>query len=184
MKKILCILLCALLLTGCRSSGGEETSGTIETEMPTIVLVPDAEFTFPEAPAIPTMPAAAGETLAFENPGKVRLSYTGNRSYVKYITSVEELPDEEALQGYDEAFFETKALILVVETVSSGSVRLEIESIVTDGDTATVTLSRAMPGDVGTADMATWLLWAEVSRELDYNWILEGSAQRPAGETA
>lgn len=184
MKKILCILLCMLLLTGCRSSGGEETSAAAETETPTLAIIQDEEFTMPKLPVISTVPRESGEGVAFENPGKVRLSYIGNRSYVRYITSVEELPAEEALKGYDESFFETGALLIVVETVSSGSVRLEIGSITLDGDTATVTLSRSMPGDVGTADMATWLLWAEVSRELDYNWVLEGGTQRPAGETA
>lgn len=184
MKKILCMLLCVLLLTGCRSSGGEETSAVAGTETPTLAIIQDEEFTMPKLPVISTIPVEGGDGIVLENPGKVRLPYTGNRSYVKYITSVEELPEEEALQGYDEAFFETKALILVVETVSSGSVRLEIDRVTCQGDTATVTLSRSMSGDVGTADMATWLLWAEVSRELDYNWVLEGSAQRPAGETS
>ena len=176
MKKILCILLCVLLLTGCRSSGGEETSAVAETETPTLAVIQDEEFTMPKLPEVSTMPVESGEGFALENPG--------NRSYVKYITSVEELPAEEALKGYDASYFETGALLVVVETVSSGSVRLEIDRVICQGDTATVKLSRSMSGDVGTADMATWLLWAEVSRELAYNWVLEGSAQRPAGETS
>ena len=184
MKKILCIVLCLLLLTGCGAAVPEETSAAIETEISTVAIVPDVEFTFPEAPAIPTLPGAVDGMVAFENTGKVRLAYTGNRSSVRYVTSVEELPAEEALKGYDESFFETSALLLVVETVASGSVRLEIGSITLRGDTATVKLNRTMQGDVGTSDMATWLLWAEVSRELDYNWVLEGGTNRPTGEIA
>ena len=41
----------------------------------------------------------------------------------------------------------------------------------------TVTLKRTLAGEVGTADMATWMLWAEVEKGLDYSWNLKDAGQ-------
>lgn len=183
MKKTICLLLAALLLlTGCQASAGS-TDAPTETTMAPTETVHQEETTVPILPLNPIIsPTQPGDSLAFSNPGKARIAYTGNRSYVRYVTSVEELPGEEALKGYDAEFFENKALLIVVETVSSGSTQLELGGIYLNGDTATVTLKRSMPGDFGTADMATWLLWAEVSREWDYHWVLETGNKQPQGE--
>ena len=35
-----------------------------------------------------------------------------------------------------------------------------------------MTLAKEMSGTVGTADMATWLLWAEVEQGLTENWTV------------
>lgn len=178
MKKILCMLLAALLLlTGCTPASPGETTAP-ETTVPE-----ETEQTLP----IQTMPDlgigdAEGELIWFRNSSKVRLDYTGDRSYVRYITNLDQLPDEEALQGYDEAFFAESALLVVVETVGSGSVQLEIESVHISGGTARVTLKRNMPGEMGTADMATWMLWVEVEQGLDCEWVLEGGSKQPQGE--
>lgn len=191
MKKMICLLLVALLcLTGCQPGNpGQTTSAPTETTVALPVTETTAVTDAPEettAPAGPLEPVIGvtepGESLPFANAGKLRLAYTGPRSYVKYITSLADLPGEEALQGYDEAFFENHALLIVVETLNSGSVQVEFDSVKVTGDTATVSLKRTMSGDVGTSDMATWLLWAEVEKNLDYTWILEGGSQTPAGE--
>ena len=42
-----------------------------------------------------------------------------------------------------------------------------------DPSTGTVTLSREMNGDVGTMDMATWLLWAVIDRDDSVTWSVE-----------
>ena len=110
--------------------------------------------------------AELGET------GCVRITYTNNVSNVRYVTKVEELPDYEALAKYDAAYFENKALLVILETTASGSVQVGIESIA-DG---TVTLSHEMSGDAGTTDMATWLLWAEVDQGLEGNWKVANPA--------
>uniref|UniRef100_UPI001C9E8AF7 hypothetical protein n=1 Tax=Klebsiella pneumoniae TaxID=573 RepID=UPI001C9E8AF7 len=83
------------------------------------------------------------------------------------------------LAGYDEAYFVEKALVVVYETVSSGSVQVDIASI----DGGVVTLSHEMSGNVGTADMATWLLWAEVDAGLDYTWSVANPAVEPNTST-
>ena len=56
----------------------------------------------------------------------------------------------------------------MVDTVTSGSVKVAIDSV----GNGTVTLSKEMSGDAGTADMATWLLWAEVDQGMTENWTI------------
>lgn len=187
MKKTICMLLAALLLlTGCQSSAPETTApeGTDASQETTAA---PTESAVPEVTMGETLPdmvigGQEGESLWFQNPGKIRIDYTGDRRYVHYITSVDELPAEEGLEHYDEAFFEEYALVIVVETVGSGSLQLEIGSISVTGDTASVCLERTMPGDVGTTDMATWMLWAEVEKDLNYTWTLENASQMTEGE--
>ena len=185
MKKMICILtVLMLLLTGCQAAPQpvETTRAPVETTIPAVqeTTVP----TLPEATFSPGLVIGGieGDQLPFESAGKVRLPYEGNRAYVRYVTRVEDLPPECSWEGYDEAYFETKALLIVVETVNSGSVQLELEAITLDGDTASVHIKRTMEGDVGTTDMATWMLWAELSREYDCNWALANATQLPAGE--
>lgn len=176
MKKILCLLLAVLLLAGCQSPAVETTAAP--TVAPTQAEVPES---IPQETVSDNVKTGQ---LAFANPGKTRITYTptGAQSFVRYVTSVEELPDVEALAGYDAAFFEEKALLILVETVASGSVKLEIEGIRVDGDSAIVSLKRTMEGDFGTADMATWMLWAEVEKDLDYTWTMENASPPPQGE--
>jgi len=187
MKKMICAILALLLmLTGCQTAGGETTPPTGSVPA-TTETDPSQTATFPTLPeggfsAGPAIGTPEGEEIPFENAGKLRISYEGNRSYVRYVTSVEDLPAEGNWEGYDEAYFQTKALLIVVETLSSGSIQVELEAIVRRGDTANVVIRRTMSGEVGTADMATWMLWAEVSRELDYTWTLDNATQYPVGE--
>ena len=135
MQKILCLLLGLCLLTGCQSR--ELVDETVaETK-------PSADVSLPEEADGSKLP---GESLAFSNPGKARVPYTGIRSYAEYVTSPDQLPQEEVFKSYDQAYFENHALVLVMETVSSGSVQLELDGLYLQEGTVTVTLKRAMPG--------------------------------------
>ena len=108
-------------------------------------------------------------TMEISATGAQRIEYKQNASSVRYITRVADLPAYEALDGYrNEEYFKTKALIVVVDTVTSGSVKVSIDSV----GNGTVTLAKEMSGDVGTADMATWLLWAEVEQGLTDSWTV------------
>ena len=116
-------------------------------------------------------------------PGQVdrlRLTYNGNVSSALYVTSAAQLPDYPELSAYDDAFFKDHALVLVQESVNSGSVEVGIESVSLKADhAAVVTLTHQGPGEgqVGTADMATWLLWTEVDTGLeDYQWTVANPA--------
>ena len=186
MKKMICFILALMLvLAGCQASGGG-TTPPAQTDAPTeenqlhLATVPTLpEGTFNPGPV---MGGAAGNELPFENAGKVRLTYTDYRSYVRYVTSVDQLPAEGSWTGYDAAYFETKALLIVVETLGSGSVQLDLEAIRVDGGNASIHIKRTMSGEVGTDDMATWMLWAEVEKDLDYTWTLVNATQLPEGE--
>ena len=168
MKKMLCLILALVLLCGCQSTnvdpkeprpeGNTENHGTEKETQDPGVTVPENE-----------QQITGGNTV---HDGCVRVEYTGNISAVCYITSADQLPDHEALAGYDAAYFENKALVLVKETVTSGSVKVGIASI----EDGVVTLSHELSGQFGTTDMATWMLWAEVEAGLEYDWSVANPA--------
>ena len=163
MKKLICMLLALMLVfSGCASSAPveeptepQETLEATQTDPPEVTLHIEEKET-----------EAVMETSAT---GAQRIEYKQNASSVRYITRAADLPAYEALDGYrNDEYFRTKALLVVVDTVTSGSVKVAIDSV----GNGTVTLSKEMPGDAGTADMATWLLWAEVDQGLTENWIV------------
>lgn len=172
MKRMLCMLLCVgMLLCGCQSApaGDGETQGATEAQTET---GPQVNVTEPQNPTQPFVEQVMVPGTAAAESGCIRVEYQGNVSSVRYITSVDQLPVYEEFAAYDEAYFETKALVVVLESVSSGSVRVGIESM----ENGVVTLSHELSGDVGTTDMATWLLWAEVEQGLDYEWAVANAA--------
>lgn len=183
MKRMMCaMLVLVLLLCGCQSAampGGEnQTQTEAVTEAPT---EPTVEVTLMDPPEV-TLPhtgleTQTGEKLDLGPTGCQRVPYTHNVSNVFYVTAVDQLPGYEALQAYDEAYFAEKALLVVLESVGSGSMKVGIESV----SNGVVTLSHELPGDVGTADMATWLLWAEVEQGLEFTWSVSNPALEPAG---
>lgn len=177
----LCLLLLLSLLAGCRTSAGEndtpETEATkpVEQNTVTVTEIPpeDVEVTVPKE----GLTIGAGESdLAIGNVGRIRVDYTGNISSVRYITSADQLPEYPELQGYDEAYFRENALLLVLETVTNGGVEVGIQGIRVDEDRALVQLSHEAQGDLGTAVMTTWLVWAEVAPELNYTWTVSNPA--------
>lgn len=117
-----------------------------------------------------------GTELTIGETGKTRLEYSVNLSSVKYVTSVDQLPDCQGLEAFDDAYFKDHALLIVIETVSSGSVNTGIESVAVHDGNADVTLFHETRTGIVTADMTTWLLWAEVDKDLDFNWSVSNPA--------
>lgn len=121
---------------------------------------------------------APGDAVDQESRGKLRITYNGNESTVRYITSVDQLPTYEEFQTYDEDYFQDHALVVVTESVSSGSVDVDIDSIRYADTGNQVVLYHSAPGDdaAGTGDMVTWLLWAEVDAGIEGTWTVSNPA--------
>ena len=180
-KMFALILVLALCLTaaGCRSAMAPQPSenGTGQTPGTTDATVDTTSPSLPQDGE-----EIEGTDMVFKNVGTQRIGYSGIVSSVVYVTSPAQLPQNEAFSKYDEAFFREHALVLVTDTVGSGSIRVGIERITLSGNTAYVKVSREMPGDIGTADMATWLIWAEVEAGLTCQWSVLNPAYKPSGD--
>ena len=176
MKKLICMLLAfVLVFCGCarQDTGAAPSDEAAQSGSEVSQNVDATEVDPPEV----TLHTGEGQSQGqgvqqFQVAGATgaeRIEYKQNASSVRYITRVEDLPDYEALDGYRNAeYFETQALLVVVDTVTSGSVKVSIGFL---GD-GTVTLAKEMSGTLGTADMATWLLWAEVDQGLTDTWTV------------
>ncbi len=97
--------------------------------------------------------------------GRKRIEYTVSRTGVRCIADVSQLPEELKGEGLDGEFFKEHDLLLVTATVGSGSARVDIAALNRSGNTVTVTMSYTFP-EIGTTDMATWLLWCPLPKGL------------------
>lgn len=167
LRVVTCLGILSILFSGCQST----QPPVAEAITPTAVTGGSVEVS-PSLSLVSTSPihTLSDSLISFSNPGALRIPYTTGRCGVQYITDPSQLPDYPEFSGYDSDFFKEHALLLVTDTVGSGSTQISIDSIAVNGNTASVTLRRVLPGDVGTADMATWLLWAEVPAGLDLTW--------------
>ncbi len=170
----LVLLLCACTAQQPADSTGAAQSQTQSDPTTQSTAKPATDPTDVTHPAL-TRPHPLTE-VPINATGSVRTGYTIPMSSVRYITSVEELPKNDALKGYDAAYFETGALVLVLESVSSASVRVDIESIDVYQGVARVTLSHEPQGDMGIPTMTTWMIWAEVQSDVDLKWAVVNPA--------
>lgn len=179
---LVCVCSVCLVLTGCQASGrgdatndalGGQTQPSTATTVGTQSTQPTAVVTLPDH----DLGIQNGKSdLTIGKTGKVRLEYSGVRSSVRYITSPEQIAQYDALGEYDEEFFREHALILVMETVTTGSTDVGISGVRLDGGVAAVTLSHGFSNDAATTVMTTWLLWAEVESGLEYQWVIANPA--------
>lgn len=80
-----------------------------------------------------------------------------------FVSAIGELGKDMALpEGYDDAFFADHYLLLIPMQSTSGSIRYEAE-IKRDADKVNITVVGKMP-EVGTTDMADWLILIPISR--------------------
>ncbi len=172
---LLAVAMCTVA-TGCKGSNQEESN------------VP---FTTPSASISqkPTQGSFAGggtgtvgsQLVTLSSPQKLRITYQqGVGNSVTCVSSVDALNSyglygSEKLAAYDENFFQDKALVLVKYTVNSGSTQLSLGQATQVNQVVSVKID-AQPAGIGTTDMATWLLWAEVDKSLsDCQWVLDGA---------
>lgn len=180
MRKLSFLLACvlALVLTGCQSSRQSETTGPASDLRGT----ESSESIHVTLPGSNLLETQKGESLSFGAQDQLRIGYNMDINGVRYVTNAEDLPDYAKFEKYDEAWFQDHALVLVTETVSSGSIQVSIGSISVEDGTAAVTLLHERQGENGTMDMATWLIWAEVDAGLDYRWTLVNPAMQSDAE--
>jgi len=69
-----------------------------------------------------------------------------------------------AVEKYDESFFEDKTLVFVLLSEGSGSVSHKIRSINFNNGVLEVKVKRKVP-EIGTCDMAEWTVMFEISKE-------------------
>ena len=81
-----------------------------------------------------------------------------------YITEENENRLSQYIDGYDESFFETKSLVLVLISEGSGSVSHRLKDVKLNGDVVDITIKRKVP-EMGTCDMAETTIMFEVSKE-------------------
>lgn len=189
MKKtitVFLLLLCAagLLLMGCRSADvpahREPTADQAPaSENTTDQTQPDNDA---ESDTVIGIPGGDDTQIQLGQCGKLRIPYAGAANGVRYITDSSQLPDYPELASYNEAYFRNHALLLVTRTVSSGSAKVDIQSVEMENGVAVVSLAYELPEGLGTADMTTWLLWAEVEQGLDCGWILKNSPESNRNE--
>ena len=185
-------------------SGDLEMGGLVDPAEPTAQEPqPDAglepEATAPAEPPMSAEPAdspTVEERCSFENPLAIRVSYGATpdpgaviigstESLEKYLARFgsnafdgegNPVPNEklETLKEvYNEEFFRTRRLLCVVVESGSGSNRYEIADVLRDS----VLVSMYSP-EIGTCDMATWLLTAEVVTMFEDGDILDVSVTR------
>ena len=174
-KCLIPVCLAACLLAGCGSLREEETQ-------PSKIVDSMESTTEPDFGDVVIGGDTSGDPVEVQ--GKERITYERNESAVRYVTSADQLPDWEALETYDDAYFETHALILVTQSVSSGSVDVSIKAIqkTETGYGVVLSYGDSRKDQVGTNDMATWLLWAETEQGQDGTWEIVNPALTPEGE--
>lgn len=133
--------------------------------------------------------AVGSQSVTLANSDKLRITYQqGAGNSVTCVSSVDQLNrfglyGSDKLAAYDNNFFDSKALVLVKYTVNSGSTQLSLDSATQVSNMVSVHVDAQSSG-MGTSDMATWLLWAEVDKSLsDCQWVLDGASGTGTGVT-
>ena len=172
---IIVVLVCMFAMAGCTDEQADSNAGTKSTR-PSI-----SEPDVTEGTRKP--PAALKPEIAILKTGKVNIPYTINVSNVRYVTSVDMLPTQDEFAQFDVKFFEKYALVIVTETVNSGSLEVGIESITVENGVAQVKLSHRPGGALGSGVKTAWLIWAQVERGLEYTWEVVNPALKSDAST-
>lgn len=180
---LLAAALCTLA-TGCGTTKQEESSMPLTSPSAAVSQKPtQSGFAGGGTGAV------GSDTVTLESPQKLRITYQqGTPNSITCVSSAEQLKayglyGSETLAAYDDSFFDSKALVLVKYTVNSGSTQLSLGSATQVSNMVSVHVDAQSSG-MGTADMATWLLWAEVDKSLSScQWVLDTADNTTTGVT-
>lgn len=107
--------------------------------------------------------------IKFLEGGIARITYDYNRSQSKVLSNIQDLSPYNKINGlakYDEEYFNTSSLLLIIQTTNSGSIGVSVEAIGAIDKVLKIKLEYTVP-EIGTADMATWLIWVELDKDYD-----------------
>lgn len=170
------LLLFLFCLSSCKEADAPHGTGSQPGTTGTTAAAPQTSVPTTTGKPATLLPQSH---LEFSNPGKQRIDYNGNVSAVRYVTKASQLPRIDAFSAYNDTWFQDHALVLVTETVTSGSIDITFDSITVTNAIAAVTLARKVPENF-TTDMATWYVWAEVEAGLDLRWTVVNPAIKPS----
>ncbi len=104
-------------------------------------------------------------TMRFEDAAALEGFVEAGRDYFQLETAYDgSISFAEAAADYGEAFFADHILVVALATESSGSNRHGVESVSLEDGCLSVAVRRTVP-EIGTADMADWLIVVEIPRE-------------------
>jgi hypothetical protein len=191
------IIVLAFCFAGCGTIGSVNAAKgeTFSEDKPTAAPTESNNPTMPiEGPGTITLTPSQGERPIRHTPSlgsPIEFSYqrirtNGYISGAKYpktcvISSSEDLNDyyksasgtysmdsfKEAITGYDDAWFKSHVLIIVVLEEGSGSVGHQVTSVSKLDNKLNINIAKKIP-EIGTADMAQWHILIELSSD-DYN---------------
>ena len=177
----LLMLFSTLILAAC---GGSAPADTQPTPQESPDAAPDANGdTTPPAAAEPVPPGDIRSVKVLYN----RIDWRENMDGTSIIRSAEELHryydelkavsmnelDDDLVwrltgEQYNDAFFAENFLVLITVSEPSGSNRHELISITDDNGVLSIHIDRLLP-EIGTADMAGWLIVIELSSDNSIN---------------
>jgi len=178
----LLMLFSTLILAAC--GGGETSVGAQDTPQESPDLTPDAnEDTAPPSAAEPVPPGDISSIKVLYN----RIDWRDDMDGSLIVRSAEELHnfydelkavsmnelDDDLIwrltgEQYNDAFFAKHFLVLITVSEPSGSNRHELTSITDDNGVLSIHIDRLLP-EIGTADMAGWLIVIELSNDYSIN---------------
>ena len=184
-KTLMIVVMCAMMFFACACAGNipEQTVGAAalapqetakDTAPQSLEPTPVQSVTLPQSQYIRTGVATDDRDYSVEVviPSLSALYdfYQNNKTSVVLWTSEARYYDTtvgfiDAVEKYDEAFFEHSALIIVLKGEPTGSNRHRVSKVSNVGGVLHVSIDRLMP-EMGTSDWADWLIIAEVPQAL------------------
>lgn len=168
---IIVFLVAVILLTACNSNESEieievkqENQEAVISQYPvkSFVADPNTQYIrsnyYRDQPPLPVAVSSLEELYDFYKENKKNIDLWHNDdSYSDTIGFIN------AVEKYDEQFFELNALVFVFRCQGSGSIRHNVSGVMVEEDVLYVDLDVLQP-EIGTADMAEWIIIIEIPK--------------------